>query len=197
MSQLTELETNTAIRVRRAKITDIPGILAVLDHHLLAKKDSLNTTELAQTGFLVQSFTAEEARAAIADKANFQFFVATRHDETIGYITGCDVKKLKPYYRDKLAAISPELRHIVLAEKAFFLRHIAKLPGKNHVGAQLLRAMEMEASVGGFAYILCQIVEQPVQNKVSIIFHEKHGFSCAGYDQFGDEYAGIYLKHIK
>jgi L-amino acid N-acyltransferase YncA len=197
MSQFSELETSTAIRVRRAKITDIPGILAVLDYHLLAKKDSLNTTELAQTGFLVQSFSADEARAAIADKASFQFFVATDQDEIIGYITGCDVKKLKPYYRDKLAAISPELRHIVLTEKAFFLRHIAKLPGKNPVGAQLMGAMETEACVGGFAYILCQIVEQPVQNKKSIIFHQKQGFSCAGYDQFGDEYAGIYLKHIK
>jgi hypothetical protein len=39
MSQFSELETSTAIRVRRAKITDIPGILAVLDYHLLAKKD--------------------------------------------------------------------------------------------------------------------------------------------------------------
>jgi predicted GNAT superfamily acetyltransferase len=196
MSQFSELETSTAIRVRRAKITDITGILAVHDLHLLAKKDSVNATNLADTGFLVNSLSPDQAKAIITDKTYSQFFVATQQNEVIGFAFGCDVKKLSQTYQEKMAGISPELHHIITAEKAFYLSQIAKIAGKHHAGAQLLEATETEACVGGYSYIVCQIVEQPVQNMKSKAFHEKHGFVRAGFEQFGAETAGIYLKHI-
>jgi L-amino acid N-acyltransferase YncA len=196
MSHSTETPVSAAIRVRRARIHDIPGIMAILDYYLVSKKTSIIPAELEKTGFLLNSFTAEDAKAAIADKTNFFFFIATNQDEVIGYALGCDLKKLNPAFTGKIAAISSEMNHILSYDKVFFLKQIAKKPAKNHVGMQLIETIEAEAMVYGYHYIIGYIAAQPIKNTSSMIFHEKQGYSCAGYIQSGQETGAIYWKKL-
>lgn len=188
--------SNSARRVRLAEINDIPGIISVLEQNLISYKKALTTDILEQTGFLINGFTYEDAKAAILDKDNFIFLISTENDNVIGYATGCNVKKLKSIYQEELAAVSSEVRNIVFSEKAFYLRHIAKKIDTKHVGKELLQTLLDQAIYAGYEYIICVIAEKPIQNKASKIFHEKVGFRCAGYNQDGDRIFAVYFKKI-
>ena len=92
--------------------------------------------------------------------------------------------------------MSKEIEDIILSGKAFYLRHIAKAPGKNQVGKKLLQALLNEAKNAGYQYIICQIAHKPLQNKASIAFHEKMGFTCVGEAKDGDNEFGVYFKPL-
>jgi L-amino acid N-acyltransferase YncA len=196
MTNLADSTTAQSIRVRRAKFTEIPEILAILSQHFVSTKDTLVAADLEKSGFLLSQFSEDEARAAINNKADFVFLVATPGDTVMGYAIGCNVKKLNPTNRERLAAISSELHHAIFSEKVFFLRHIAKKPADNRVGGQLLDAIEAEAHVAGYHHILCSIAHQPLENKRSKAFFEKHGYTCAGFNQIDNLTGAIYWKKI-
>ena len=196
MTNLADTSTTQAIRVRRAKLAEIPGIMAILEQHFVSTRDTLVAADMEKSGFLLSQFTDDEARAAINNKADFVVLVATPGDTVMGYAIGCTVKKLNPMNRERLASISPELHHAIFSEKVFFLRHIAKKSADNRVGSQLLEAIEVEANVAGYHHILCSIAHLPLENKRSKAFFEKHGFSCAGFNQIDNLTGAIYWKKI-
>lgn len=181
--------------IRPAHEEDIPEILSILEQNLIAHK-VINIDKLGQSGFLINGFTSDEAKVAILDKDNFIYLVSTDHNEVIGYVVGCDIKKLKSTFQEELALVSKELSDVILSEKVFYLRHIAKNPDKKKVGKELLKALLRQAEDGGYEYIICQIAEKPIQNKVSKAFHEKYGFVCVGYNQNTDKMSGVYLKKV-
>jgi hypothetical protein len=80
MTNLADSTTAQSIRVRRAKFTEIPEILAILSQHFVSTKDTLVAADLEKSGFLLSQFSEDEARAAINNKADFVFLVATPGD---------------------------------------------------------------------------------------------------------------------
>ncbi len=188
---------NSSRHVRHAEIKDIPGIISVLDQNLIAYKKPTEITTLEQTGFLINGFTPDDAKAAILDTDNFIFLISTENDDVIGYAIGCDVKKLKSTFQEELAAVSSKIRTIVFSEKTLYLRHIAKKTDKKHVGKKLLQTLSEQAKLASYKYIICVIAHKPIQNKASITFHEKLGFVCVGYNEDGDKKSGVYLKKIQ
>ena len=193
---MTPNRSNNLLReVKNAEMHDIPGIIHVLNKNLISHNKTLPSHELEKTGFLIHAFTHEDAEAAIADKDNFIFLISTENDDVIGYALGCAVTKIKSLHKRKIS-VSQEIENIISSGKAFYLRHIAKAPGKNQVGTELLRALLNQTKNAGYHYIICQIAHNPLRNKASIAFHEKMGFTCVGTAKDDDNEFGIYLLNL-
>jgi len=184
-------------QVRKAEVKDIPGVLSVLEQNLIANRKIQNHEILEQTGFLINSFSYDDAKSAITDEDNFIFVVSTENnDEIIGYAIGCDVNKLSPIFQKELSSISSEIKDIIPLEKILYLRHIAKKADKNYVGQGLFLQLLDYSKRENYKYIICVIAEKPIQNKASKKFHEKNGFFCAGFYQDGNKMSGVYLRKI-
>lgn len=190
---LSNLERGRQIRI--AQLEDIPGIMFILENNLIEHKQ-LTPKNLEQTGFLINGFTSDEAKAAILDTDNFIYLVSIEHNDVVGYTIACDIKKLKSTFQEALALVSFNLSDIIYSNKTLYLRHIAKQTNKKGVGQELLQALMKHAKTLGNEYIICQIAEKPIQNKRSKAFHEKFGFICVGYNQNGEEIAGVYLLNL-
>lgn len=175
--------TSSYGKVRKAEIRDIPGIISVLEQNLISNKKVENIDILTWSGFLINRFSPEDAEFAIVDEDNFIFLVSTEDNDIIGYIIGCDVKKLNPHYQQELFSISAELKNIISLEKTIYLRHIAKKIDKKSVGKELLKNFLDYSNYKGYKYIICSIAQAPIENKASKNFHEKNGFVCLGYNQ--------------
>lgn len=182
--------------VRKAENKDISGIMSVLEQNLIANKTIKKPENLEQTGFLINSFSPDDARSAITDEDNFIFLVSTENDDVIGYVVGCDVKKLNPIFQEELSSVSAEVRNMIASEKILYHRQIAKKIDKSNVGGGLLLQLIENSKRAGYNYIICIIAEKPIQNKASKNFHQKNGFICVGFIQGIDKTSGVYLKKI-
>jgi L-amino acid N-acyltransferase YncA len=183
--------------IRSATNKDIPGILAVLHHNLMANKKIKDKNQLEQTGFIIHDFTADDLEAIIADSQHHILLVAIEDDKVIGYILTYDMPYAKPDWLSLVVA-SPQIKDILAAKEVLYHRNIAKKHNKKGVGKQLLQVLLQEAAARNYKYVACQIVQQPYKNKVSIALHEQLGFKAVGhgYEADVDITFGVYLKRL-
>lgn len=187
---------NLSRSIIHAKVDSIPGILSVLEENLIANQKQLPTHILEQNGFLIHSFTADDAKAAILNKDHFIVLISTENTDIIGYTIGCNISRLKKDFQDKLAAVSSEINDIISSQKSFYHRHIAKKLTKKNVGTQLLEQLITETKHMDYKYIICQIAHEPFRNKASIALHQKLGFEYCGCTQNENLILGVYLKKL-
>ena len=172
-------------------------MMSIMVQNLIAHKTKVSTEVMEQIGFLIYDFTTEEARIAVKDKHNFICLVSEEDGNLIGYTLGCNIKKLEPAYQETLTSASLKISDIIISDKVFYHRHIAKKTNKKNIGKELLHALLGKVKETGYKYIICQIAEKPIQNKVSKAIHEKCGFVCVGYHQSDEVEFGIYIKEIQ
>lgn len=179
-----------------ADTENIPGILNVLQQNLIARQKALSDDILERQGFLIHSFTHQDLMASIFDKENYIVSIAAEEDEVVGYTMGCNVKSLDPILQSKFVTASDKIKDIIFTKKVLYHRHIAKLLNKKNVGKQLLEFLVEHAISQNYQYMICQIAHSPIQNKKSILFHEKFGFVLMGSCQDKELTYGIYLKKL-
>lgn len=179
--------------VESASIDDIPGIIAVLEENLLINKDKSAIGHLEKSGFLVVRHSQEALRNWIEDKKNQIVLVCKEDQEVVGYILGCDLTAHALKMQAKVAEFQL-LRDISMTHPVLYHKQIAIQSNRKGVGAKLLQAFFALAATKGYHHIVAFIVHEPVLNKVSVEFHQKHGFEYIGLVQIDDMKAGAYLK---
>lgn len=159
LSDILPSSIDSSKQVRKAEVNDISGVISVLEQNLIANKATQKPEILEQTGFLINSFSFDDAKSAIEDKDNFIFLVSTNNNEIIGYTIACDVKKLNPVFQEDLSSVSAEIKNIISSEKKLYLRHIAKKVGESGIGKGLLQQLVDHSIHAGYRYIICVIAE--------------------------------------
>ncbi|HEX4045858.1 MAG TPA: GNAT family N-acetyltransferase [Gammaproteobacteria bacterium] len=184
------------ITVEMAALEDIPGIIAVLEENLLINKDRSVIGDLEQGGFLIARHSVEDLHDWIEDKENHIVMVYKEAQKIIGYILGCNLSVLSSEMQTKIAEIQL-LRDISATNLVLYHKQIAIKPNQKGVGSKLLQSFFDFAVMKGCHHIVCFIVHEPILNKVSIGFHQKHGFECVGLVQIEDLKDGVYLKKLR
>ncbi len=183
--------------IKLAELQHIPEILNILQQNLLSEKRDVPQDQLARTGFLINRFTADDITNAINDKENFIILITQEGPQVIAFATSCDMKKLNTTYQAHLMETFAALDKIASSSKVLYLRQIAKTPGKKSVGKDLLLALIKEAKHQEYQYIFSNVVYAPIENKVSMSFHEKMSFDCLGtMQQDNNVLTKVYLKKI-
>jgi L-amino acid N-acyltransferase YncA len=186
---------STEIQIRIATLNDISGILDVLKHNLIQQTSATQNVPLQTSGFLIHGFTEDDLEAAIMDATNHIVLVATENNTVVGYALSYDLRHIKPHWVVDIHG-TPEIHALLATEKILYHRHIAKHTTTQGVGRQLLQALIAEAKARDYSYILCQIVEKPLQNIISIKLHEESGFLAVGFVEDDQYTLGIYLKSM-
>jgi hypothetical protein len=179
--------------VVEATLSDIPGIIAVLEENMLIKKDKSDVSYIEKSGFLITRHTEKDLRAWIADKKNHIVLVYKEADEIKGYILGCDVKTMASEMQSKFAEVQ-SLKDILSANPVLYHKQIGVKPGYKGVGGELLQAFFAKAAALQYKHIICLIVHEPILNKISVGFHQKYGFVYKGLVSVEDMKDGVYLK---
>jgi L-amino acid N-acyltransferase YncA len=187
--------SNTEIQIRPATLHDISNIIEVLKHNLIQQKSGTQNIPLQSSGFLIHGFTKDELEAAIMDPINHLVLVATENNTVVAYALSYDLRHIKPHWVVDIHG-TPEIHALLATEKILYHRHIAKHSNTQGIGTELLKTLIAEAKARDYAYIVCQIVEKPLQNTISIKLHEESGFSAVGFVEDDKYTLGIYLKSM-
>jgi L-amino acid N-acyltransferase YncA len=186
---------NTEIQIRTATVNDISSIIEVLKHNLFQQKSAAQNATLETSGFLIHGFTSDELQTAMLDTTNHIVLVATENNTVVAYALSYDLRHIKPHWVVDIHG-TPEIHALLATEKILYHRHIAKHSNTKGIGRQILQALIAEAKARDYSYIVCQIVQKPLQNTVSTNLHEAFGFSAVGFVE-DDKYTfGVYLKSM-
>jgi len=183
--------------IESAEKKDLFRMLEILNKNLIAinKYQELNQEKTENGGFLIGSFSIEEISPYIDDKKN-HIILTAKDEEIIGYLISHNLCQVKDVLYKELTSF-PEINSIKDKKKILYYRQIAKLPEKKNVGSKLVEAMFDKAKEMGYEAVVCRIVHAPLQNKISIAFHEKFGFEFLGLVQNGDVTLGVYLRDLR
>jgi hypothetical protein len=179
--------------IRAALVTDVPGIIAILNQNL-TNIETASSDSLEREGFLVYGFTPEELTLTIQDPHNL-VLVMIRDEQIIGYVLSYELASLNPEWIDHCSA-STEIKALLMNSRVLYHRHIAKLKNIKNIGKALLQGLIDEASVQGYEHIVCQIVHSPIMNQVSVNLHQGFGFKLIGLVDEDNLTLGIYLKDL-
>lgn len=183
--------------IESAEKKDLFRMLEILNKNLIPinKYQELNQEKTENSGFLIGSFSIEEISTRIDGKEN-HIILTAKEEEIIGYLISHNLRQIDDLMY-KCFTSFPEINSIKDKKKILYYRQIAKLPEKKNVGSKLVEAMFDKAREMGYEAVVCRIVHAPLQNKISIAFHEKFGFRFLGLVQNGDVTLGVYLKDLK
>jgi predicted GNAT superfamily acetyltransferase len=184
---------NKQNRVERATEADIPGIIAVLEEHLLLNKEKSAITQLEQSGFLMKRHSENELLEWMQNEEKHIVLVCREDQEVQGYLLACDMHALSAEMQAHLMSI--EAIKNILKVPVLYHKQIAIKANQKGVGTALLQEFFNIALLKGYNHIVCLIVHEPVLNKVSLCFHQKHGFEYMGEVEIDDDINdGVYLK---
>jgi hypothetical protein len=168
-----------------ARIEDIEGIISVQNSRFV-DKDNLDES-FSDSGMLLYKTTPEELKGIIGDGENHMLLVSKDDDFVTGYALSYSLDEWienKPEWNSNLS-IEASFDNILL-NKTLYLRQIAVMPGKEGAGAKLELKLFNIAKERGYKFVVGDILEKPIRNKVSMDFHERIGFIKAGTIVDGD-----------
>jgi L-amino acid N-acyltransferase YncA len=188
--------TNSEMNIHHANESDIPEILSILQANLITAHHDKSPEDLEFSGFLIHQFNEDDIKTAIANPDHHMILVIKNDAEVVGYALSHDLRHVNPSWLDKIIT-TPDIHKVLTEEKVFYHRHIAKKPGTQSIGKVLLSTILTEAKNRGYRYIVCQIAQEPVQNKISQRLHESVGFLKVGFIQDEQVVYGIFLHTLR
>jgi L-amino acid N-acyltransferase YncA len=185
-----------ANKIKLAQIEDIDGMLDILNKNWIFNQESKSTEELESSGFLVNPFTYEDIVTQLKNN-DFIILVSKNDDNVEGYIIDYTVNP-DEFAWIRESGIPIELQNKLLNEKTLYHRHIGIDPACKGIGKKLMETLIDMAIKKAHKNIICQIALSPVENKKSIVFHEKLGFEMIGKckDDVNDFIFGIFWKKL-
>lgn len=186
------------ILIKPAEITDIPGILTIVEQNLIRNKQQHDLAQLAMGGFLVNPITSAELTTAILHPELNIILIAKQNIEIMGYTAGhaLELWRKQDIHWDSHVRVSPQIQKILTTEKILYHRHIARKINTKGIGLKLMQILLEQAKTRQYRYIVCKIVHHPWHNAVSIKFHEQLGFFLAGTGNEENFDFGLYLKKL-
>ncbi|MFA5077049.1 MAG: hypothetical protein WC488_01340 [Candidatus Micrarchaeia archaeon] len=183
--------------ISEAGIEDAAGMLSIQAEKLLPKLEG-EENKPHPDGFLVYAVSESELRGIITNKEKHIVLVSRYHGELDGYVLSYDLAEwmaLKPKWENEIK-VGPEIRKKILGGRTLYLRHIARMKQSAGEGRDLEYAL-FEKAKGRYDRIVCEILETPIMNLISINLHESVGFARVG--EIKDEKGliwGLYLKEL-
>jgi len=188
------------ITISSMNIDDIHGVLSVQKINILSQP-SLNNKQLPLEGFLVYPTSSNDLQQAINDPNNHILLVAKNDQgEVVGYVLSYSLNSWRHYKPqwDNMVDIDQKYKKI-FNQKTLYVKHIARKPIYKGVGSLLEIELLKRANGNGYQNIIAEIIETPIPNDISTVFHKNFGYVKIGIinDLSNNRVWGLYQKSLK
>lgn len=180
---------------------ELDGLLAVHEQNLIANKTLLSDQELSDQGFLIHPFAPEEIELIRNYPERSIALVAREDSDIVGYIISFSLdewKRMKPAWMATVE-ISKAEQEVTHDAKTLYVYQVARTPshhGKD-IGRKLEEELFCEADKRGYKYIIAEVLDLPIQNRVSIAMHHELGYVRIGSVHEGEHMLwGLWKKDL-